>query len=245
MRFSQKVLPFLALSAVLIVAMVGCASEETEEPAGESAAKQAEQVAETATEETGEAVKAELTIIPDGKSERKTMEVGYLPPGRKIATMETTKGTITIELWEDVAPNTVRNFVHLANTGRYDNTVFHRVMGGFMAQGGDVAHMQGRGGPGYSIPDEFDPTIEHTRGVISMAHSSAPNSAGSQFFIMFGDATHLDGKYAAFGKVIEGMEVVDSLKKAPPSSRSGVVEDPDKIVKVRVESVPETEETGE
>jgi len=242
MSISQKLLPFVVLSAVLAVALVGCASEESEQPAAESAEDATERAVEPTPEEVEETVKADLTYIQNGK--QKVMEVNYLPPGRKIVTMETTKGTITIELWEEVAPNTVVNFVHLANSGRYDGVEFHRVIAGFMAQGGDVSGQKGAGDPGYDIPDEFNPDVHHVRGVISMAHTPAPNSAGSQFFICYGSPSHLDGKYAAFGQVLEGMDVVDSLAKAPLGSTSGIVENPDKMVKVRVASVPE-EETSE
>ena len=107
---------------------------------------------------------------------------------------------------------------------------------GFMAQTGDVEHSGGYGGPGYMIPAEFDEELKHERGVVSMARSQDPDSAGSQFFIMLADAGHLDGQYAAFGKVIEGMDVVDSIKKGD-RAQNGKVEDPDVMEKVRVETV--------
>ncbi|MCK5597386.1 MAG: peptidylprolyl isomerase [Candidatus Eisenbacteria sp.] len=150
--------------------------------------------------------------------------------------METSKGVVKIELWEDKAPNTIVNFVSLANTGRYDGVEFHRVIDGFMAQTGDVEHKKGTGGPGYTIPAEFDASLKHVRGVVSMARSGDPDSGGSQFFIMFASASHLDGKYAAFGKVIEGMDIIDSIQKG--EGKSGTVLKPDKIVKLTVESVP-------
>ena len=122
---------------------------------------------------------------------------------------------IVIELMPKVAPNTVANFVTLVQEGFYDGTIFHRVIPGFMIQGGDPTGT-GMGGPSYSIAGEFtsngfENTLTHDRGVISMARSQDPDSAGSQFFIMVEKATHLDGEYAAFGKVIEGMEVVDKI----------------------------------
>ena len=124
-------------------------------------------------------------------------------------------GIIKAELYPEVAPNTVNNFIALANSKFYDGIIFHRVIRGFMIQGGDPQGI-GIGGPGYSIKGEFAMNgvkndLKHTRGVLSMARSMAPNSAGSQFFIMHEDAPHLDGQYAAFGKVIEGMEVVDKI----------------------------------
>ena len=119
------------------------------------------------------------------------------------------------KLYPDIAPNTVNNFISLANSGYYDGLIFHRVIPGFMIQGGDPTGT-GMGGPGYSIPGEFrsngfDNPLAHTLGVLSMARSMMPDSAGSQFFIMHDDAPHLDGDYAAFGKVIEGMDVVDGI----------------------------------
>ena len=122
---------------------------------------------------------------------------------------------IVIELVPKVAPNTVANFVTLVQEGFYDGTIFHRVIPGFMVQGGDPTGT-GMGGPSYSIAGEFtsngfENLLAHERGVVSMARAQNPDSAGSQFFIMVETATHLDGEYAAFGKVLEGMEVVDKI----------------------------------
>lgn len=120
-----------------------------------------------------------------------------------------------LELYPEVAENTVNNFISLVNKGFYDRLTFHRIISGFMIQGGDPDG-NGTGGPGYSIPGEFslngyDNSLSHDPGVISMARSQHPDSAGSQFFIMHKKASHLDGSYAAFGKIIEGMDVVDKL----------------------------------
>ena len=122
---------------------------------------------------------------------------------------------IKVELYPDIAPNTVKNFISLINHNFYDGTIFHRVIPGFMIQGGDPDGT-GMGGPGYSIKGEFGQNgfkndLKHSRGVISMARSMFPDSAGSQFFIMHQDAPHLDGAYAAFGKVTEGMDTVDKI----------------------------------
>ena len=122
---------------------------------------------------------------------------------------------IEIELYPEVAPNTGNNFIALANDGFYNGIIFHRVIKGFMIQGGDPQGI-GIGGPGYSIKGEFalngvKNDLAHTRGVISMARAMDPDSAGSQFFIMHKDAPHLDGQYAAFGKVISGIETVDAI----------------------------------
>ena len=122
---------------------------------------------------------------------------------------------IKAELYPEVAPNTVNNFISLVKKGYYDGLIFHRVIRGFMIQGG-CPQGTGMGGPGYSIKGEFSQNgvkndLKHTRGVLSMARSMMPNSAGSQFFIMHKDAPHLDGAYAAFGKVTEGMNIVDKI----------------------------------
>ena len=124
-------------------------------------------------------------------------------------------GVIKAELYPEVAPNTVNNFISLISKGFYNGVIFHRVIPGFMIQGGDPKG-QGIGGPGYSIKGEFtanrfENNLKHDRGVLSMARTMNPNSAGSQFFIMVEKAPHLDGQYAAFGKVIEGMDVADAI----------------------------------
>ncbi len=133
-----------------------------------------------------------------------------------IVTIEMENGdVIKSELYPEIAPNTVNNFISLVKKGFYDGVIFHRVIAGFMIQGGDPLG-KGVGGPGYSIKGEFTANgfknnLKHSRGVLSMARAMAPNSAGSQFFIMHEDAPHLDGQYAAFGKVIEGIEAVDRI----------------------------------
>ncbi|MBQ2751016.1 MAG: peptidylprolyl isomerase [Oscillospiraceae bacterium] len=124
-------------------------------------------------------------------------------------------GVIKLELYPEIAPITVENFEKLVKDGFYDGLIFHRVIRGFMIQGG-CPQGTGTGGPGWQIKGEFARNgvkndLKHTRGVISMARSMSPNSAGSQFFIMHEDAPHLDGSYAAFGKVVEGMDVVDAI----------------------------------
>lgn len=127
-------------------------------------------------------------------------------------------GTMVAELYPDIAPNTVNNFIALVKSGFYDGLTFHRVIPGFMIQGG-CPHGTGTGGPGYSIRGEFAANgfandLLHDRGVLSMARAMNPDSAGSQFFIMVDEAPHLDGQYAAFGKVIEGMETADAIVSA-------------------------------
>lgn len=246
MRIWMRILPVAVAFAVLLTAIsAGCGSgadTQKTEAAPVVGEKEVEPVAEAVAPEGTPAPEqpltgptATLTYIDAGA--KKTKEVSYLAPGRKIATIETTKGMIRIELWENKAPNTVVNFVSLANAGRYDNVDFHRVIEGFMAQTGDVERKGGYGGPGYTIPAEFDASLKHVRGVVSMARSREPDSGGSQFFIMLGTAASLDGQYAAFGNVIEGMDVVDQVKKGDRAN-NGTVTEPDRIVKLRVESVP-------
>lgn len=146
-----------------------------------------------------------------------------------MVTIEMENGKkIEIELSGD-APNTAANFKSLVNQGYYDGLIFHRVIDGFMIQGG-CPHGKGTGGPGYSIKGEFsangfENNLKHTKGVISMARSQMPNSAGSQFFIMHEDAPFLDGQYAAFGKVVSGQDVVDEIATTPTSSADRPVTD--------------------
>ena len=151
-------------------------------------------------------------------------------------------GNVEIELYPDKAPNHVKRFKELANSGKYDGVVFHRVIEGFMAQTGDVKfgnsnnsefNLALAGTGGSSLPNlkaEFT-DIAHTRGILSAARSSDPDSANSQFFICFESAPHLDRQYSAFGKVIKGMDFVDKIKKGDPNS--GAVTDPDKIISLR------------
>ncbi len=136
------------------------------------------------------------------------------------AIIETEHGKIIFNLLPDIAPETVRNFIKLANSRFYDGTLFHRVIPGFMIQGGDPNTKQpdksqwGTGGPGYSIKAEFNPK-SHLKGVVSMARSMDPDSAGSQFFIVTTDSTFLDGQYTSFGEVIEGIEIADKIVNTP------------------------------
>jgi len=136
---------------------------------------------------------------------------------------------IRIELYPDIAPNTVNNFISLIEDGFYDGMIFHRVIPDFMIQGGDPDG-NGTGGPGYSIKGEFDSNgfdndLKHTRGVISMARSQSPDSAGSQFFIMVNDSPNLDGDYAGFGEVIEGMDTVDKIVETERDNNDKPLED--------------------
>ncbi len=147
------------------------------------------------------------------------MENGKNP----VVTFETEDGLFRAELYPEYAPNTVNNFLSLVGKGFYDGLTFHRVIAGFMIQGGDPIG-NGTGGPGYRIKGEFSANgvknpLKHERGVLSMARAQHPDSAGSQFFVMHADADYLDGQYAAFGRVIEGMETVDAIANAPTDFR--------------------------
>ena len=157
-----------------------------------------------------------------------------------VATIEMADGGVmTLELYPDIAPNTVANFIELANSGFYDGVIFHRVISGFMIQGGDPTGT-GMGGPGYAIAGEFtsngfENPLSHERGVISMARTMDPNSAGSQFFIMHADAPQLDGQYAAFGRVTQGIEVVDQIAAVSTDAADRPLED-QVIRSIRVET---------
>lgn len=153
-------------------------------------------------------------------------------------------GVIKAELYPEIAPNTVANFVTLVDSGFYNGLIFHRVIPGFMIQGGDPQGT-GMGGPGYTIKGEFarngfrQNNLRHVRGVLSMARSMMPNSAGSQFFIMHADAPHLDGDYAAFGMVTEGMDVVDRIAGTPTGFQDRPVQE-QRIKSASVETFGET-----
>ncbi|AOY78113.1 peptidylprolyl isomerase [Clostridium formicaceticum] len=146
------------------------------------------------------------------------------------------------ELYPEIAPNTVNNFISLVKKGFYNGVIFHRVIPGFMIQGGDPQGM-GIGGPGYSIQGEFSGNgfkndLKHTKGVLSMARAMDPNSAGSQFFVMVEDAPHLDGQYAAFGKVIEGIETADKIVSVKRNHSDKPLED-QRMKEVTVETFGE------
>ena len=161
-----------------------------------------------------------------------------------VVTITMTSGDVMkAELYPEIAPNTVNNFISFVQKGFYDGLIFHRVISGFMIQGGDPQGT-GMGGPGYSIKGEFAMNgvrndLKHTRGVLSMARSMMPNSAGSQFFIMHANAPHLDGQYAAFGKVVEGLDVVDKIASVRTGWQDKPVEE-QKIQSMTVELFGET-----
>ena len=199
MKKIWKCISTCVIASSLIFALVGCGQGESNTPVPSSDAMTSEEV----------------------------QAIGTKP----IVTMVIKDyGTITLELYPEMAPNTVNNFITLANDGFYDGLTFHRVIPGFMIQGGDPDGI-GSGGPGYSIAGEFatngfeQNTLSHTKGIISMARTNMPDTAGSQFFIMSADGTHLDGQYAAFGQVTSGIETVEAIEKIKTDSSDKPLED--------------------
>lgn len=217
---------------VLIVATTACGVDR--KPGSESGAAGGGTPATATTEPTQEPTQ-EPTPEPTPEEEGPELLGSDQHPE---VTLEISNGqNIVIELYPEVAPNSVNNFVSLVESGFYDGLIFHRVIPGFMIQGGDPDG-RGTGGPGYAIAGEFESNgfenkLKHSRGVLSMARSGDPNSAGSQFFIMVEDAPHLDGDYAAFGAVIEGMEAADEIVNQETGANNMPVE-PLSIVKATV-----------
>jgi peptidyl-prolyl cis-trans isomerase B (cyclophilin B) len=186
-----------------------------------------------------------LGVVGCQQGEAKKEETKKEEPKKQVevAVIQTSAGEMTIEFWPEVAPKTVENFKTLARKGFYDGTAFHRIIKGFMIQGGDPNTKDpakeatyGTGGPGYSIKAEFNDR-PHVHGVISMARSADPDSAGSQFFICHGEASSLNGKYTAFGKLIKGDDVLDKIADTPvaPNPASGEPSKP--TVRVEVQSI--------
>ena len=198
----MKRIASLLLTALLLVAAIGCTNAAANSTGSTELTGKTEETEAPATEAPEEPEKTEEdTNVNNNPIVTITMKDG---------------GVMKLELYPDVAPNTVKNFISLANAGYYDGLIFHRIIAGFMIQGGGY---DANGMPketGYSIKGEFASNgfkndLKHTRGVISMARTSVPDSAGAQFFIMHEDAPHLDGEYAAFGMLLEGFEVLDAI----------------------------------
>lgn len=205
MKQKNKLMLVLISMMTLLLILSGCGKDENR-----NANENNSNASGTPTTEapSTEEPPAEKKVVPDPEA------------SHPVVTIEMDSGkTIKLELYPEVAPNTVNNFISLVNKGFYDGVVFHRVIPGFMIQGGDPDGT-GAGGPDYSIAGEFTSNgfqndLAHTRGVLSMARTQDPDSAGSQFFIMHADYPSLDTQYAAFGKVIEGIEVVDEIAALP------------------------------
>ena len=214
----------LALTIVLTL-FVACSNEQ---PQGELQGKTSEskEIKTPAYNSGSKTNQAELASNDEPKKEKMEQSpdrIKVAPPkvedvgdGTELAVIKSTKGTMVVEFFPDIAPLHVANFKNLAKAGFYDGTTFHRVLPGFVMQGGDPNTLDsnpnndGQGGPGYGVKAEFNST-PHVKGILSAARSSDPNSAGSQFFICLGRAPHLDNKYTVFGKVIKGMEIVDKI----------------------------------
>lgn len=169
------------------------------------------------------------------------------PPVKEVAVFKTTVGEMVAEFWPEVAPKTVQNFKKLAKQGYFDGTAFHRIVKGAMIQGGDPLTKNpaneehfGEGGPGYMIKDEFSAS-KHVRGVLSMANMGRPNSGGSQFFVCLSDASYLDHKYAAFGKLIKGEDVLLKIGETPvgPNRRGEISKPNTRVVIESLKIVPE------
>jgi peptidyl-prolyl cis-trans isomerase B (cyclophilin B) len=168
----------------------------------------------------------------------KTAAPGATEPknGEEVAVMETNYGTIILKFFPNKAPQHVQKFKDRAKEGFYDGTRFHRVIPGFMIQGGDPLSkkgdrsIMGTGGPGYTIPAEFN-DIKHTPGILSAARTSDPNSAGSQFFLMHGTSPHLDGQYTVYGQVVKGMDVIEKIVNLPKDGRDNPIEANKAVIK--------------
>ncbi len=177
-------------------------------------------------------------------SQPQAIEPSSLPSESEVAVLTTSYGDITIQFLEDVAPNTVENFKTLARSGYYDGTIFHRIIPGFVIQGGDPNTISGtrdtwgKGGPGYSIDAEFS-DLRHVKNVVSMARTADPNSAGSQFYIVLGNAPWLDGKYTVFGQVVSGEDVVDKIAALETNSQDQpTIAHDAEIQKITISTIP-------
>lgn len=216
-RYRITVLSFAALAALLVVA-AACGGEEEVTPTVAPSRTATPRATAVASPAAGQYATPPALAIDPKKS--------------YIAVLETDKGTIRIKLLPDIAPQTVNSFVFLAREGFFDGVTFHRVIPGFVAQGGDPTGT-GRGGPGYNLPDEFsDRPID--KGVVAMANKGLPNSGGSQFFITYTRQPDLDGKYTVFGEVIEGMDVAEKLTPRDPSQNPNAPPG-DRIIKVTIQ----------
>lgn len=223
---------FIAIVCLVQGLATGCSQSPQDTP-NESSASEAVQ---TSRAESGTRLAASTNVAPTLNSNptNESKSVSTTPNTNEVAVIKTVMGDMVIEFWPEVAPKTVENFKKLAKQGFYDGTAFHRVIDGFMIQGGDPLSKTddprvGQGGPGYTINAEFNDR-HHSRGVVSMARTQDPNSAGSQFFICLDDADHLDRQYTAFGKLIKGDEVLTKIgstqvggpQRSTPVTRMGV-----------------------
>ncbi|HJX61078.1 MAG TPA: peptidylprolyl isomerase [Dehalococcoidia bacterium] len=216
-RYGTAIL-LLSAVAALLTAAAACNDEEEEPPTGTARPTGTPGSAATTGPAAGQYATPPAMAIDSQKS--------------YVAVLETDKGVIRIKLLPDIAPQTVNSFVFLAREGYFDGVTFHRVLPGFVAQGGDPAGT-GRGGPGYNLPDEFsDRPID--KGIVAMANTGQPNSGGSQFFITYTRQERLDGAYTVFGEVIEGMDVAEKLTPRDPDQNPNAPPG-DRMIKVTIE----------
>lgn len=223
----------LCAAMIFIFAAIGCTSSTTSNSTEQYSQKQEQNTTNSNEQQPSTNVDQQKQDAPTTSTDNSK---------NPVVTIEMEDGQkIVVELYTNVAPNTVRNFVSLVNRGFYDGLTFHRVVPGFMIQGGDPSG-NGSGGPGYNIKGEFNNNgfsnnLKHERGVISMARTNMPDSAGSQFFIMVNDTSSLDGDYAAFGKVLSGMDEVDKIVAVPNSGPpNNTALNPPKMKKVTVDT---------
>ena len=214
----QTVILLLAAAVALMLTAAACGDEEETAP--------------TATPRGTASPGSAATNTPVAAQYATPPAMAIDPQKSYVAVLETDKGVIRIKLLPDIAPQTVNSFVFLAREGYFDGVTFHRVLPGFVAQGGDPAGT-GRGGPGYNLPDEFSDTpIDN--GIVAMANSGQPNSGGSQFFITYSRQERLDGGYTVFGEVIEGMDVAENLTPRDPDANPNAPPG-DRMIKVTIE----------
>lgn len=238
---TRKLLVFAAPLVVLLLAFAACGDDDEEVSGGDAFATGTDTPAATTPAGAQATEQATQTDCPDpsGDAPEATVktydsapEMTITPTKAYTATIKTVRGDITIRLRPDLAPQHVNSFVFLARDGYYDGVTFHRVIPGFVAQAGDPSG-EGSGGPGYTIPLEATTEVKFVRGTLGMARTSAPDTAGSQWFINSAATPTLDGLYTIFGEVTEGMDVVDCITPRDPS-RSGSLPPGDKIITIEI-----------
>lgn len=216
-----RIWPLVGATTLLAVLALACNGDGAGTPSTQDEAQLTEQTP---------AASPSLELTPMKFAERPELTID--PDKKYTAIIETEKGTFRIQLKPDLAIQTVNSFVFLAREGYYDGVTFHRVLPGFMAQGGDPTGT-GSGGPGYTLPAEFSDT-PYVRGTVGMARAADPDSGGSQFFITFGERPNLNGQYTVFGEITEGMDVVDSLSPRDPDTDSNAPPG-DVIISIKIE----------
>lgn len=241
MKQNIKIFAFLALtmfmSYIISSPISGFAEESAQNSVQDNTAttennEKSPEISDEKVEEHMEAKPQEVVEQDTATEEKVEAQDEQLSQKDKLIVLQLESGAVLIELYPEYAPKHVARIRELTKEGFYDGVAFHRVIEGFMAQTGDPTGT-GTGGSGQNIPAEFN-DLKHERGIVSMARASNPNSADSQFFIMFEDAPHLDGNYSAFGRVIHGMDKIDAIKKG--FGPSGMVSEPDKIVSMYIVS---------